>query len=100
MSTVDTDLQYTINHIFLPPRLPQKDDDNVKNNVALSKRVLAALQALQAYVPEQQNLEWAPYIQMVKNIIELRDEAGYLMPQAIERRLGEMSDGGMGASSH
>lgn len=43
-------LNYIINHVFLPLKLPQKDDDDVAKGAALVKEILTTLQLLQAHI--------------------------------------------------
>lgn len=89
------DLNYIINHVFLPPKLPQKDDSNDTKSAALIGQVLAALRSFQAYVPEHERPEWIGCTKMVGSMLELRDHVGGLMAEKLQITLREMMSGGM-----
>ena len=88
------DLNYIIDHVFLPLKLPQKDDDDATKGAALVKEVLKALQLLQAHIPTQERSEWIPCIKMVGNMLQTRDHFGELLVEKVETTLREMVDGG------
>ena len=88
------DLDYIIDHVFLPSKLPQKDDSNTTKGASLVEEVLAALRLLQAHVPKQARLEWVPCIKMVGNMLELRDHFGGLVANNVGTALRGMIDGG------
>ncbi len=88
------ELNYIINHVFLPPKLPQNNDNDVTKSAALIEKVLAALRCLQAHIPEQERSEWTTCIEMVGNMLELRDHFGGLVAEKVETKLGKMVDGG------
>ena len=52
-----TDLSYIVDHVFLPSKLPQKDDSNVTKSAPLANKVLTALSLFQAQVPTQERSE-------------------------------------------
>ncbi len=54
---MDEDLDFIINHVFLPPKLPQKDDSDDTKNVYLLVKLREALESFQAHIPEQQRLD-------------------------------------------
>lgn len=91
---MSTDLEYLINHVFLPPKRPQKDDSRFEADVHLIEELLAALKEFQAHLLEQQRAEWGPCIKMLSNMLELRDHFGGLVPQKLERKLRGVIDGG------
>jgi len=45
-------LQYLINHVFLPPKLPQSDDAHIESEHALVQSLLDSLQDFGVLVPE------------------------------------------------
>lgn len=91
---MDEELDYIINHVFLPPKLPHQDDSSVENTNALIEMVLAATELLQDHLPEQEHSEWIPCIKMMRNMLELKDECGKLIAEKVETALKEMSHGG------
>ena len=87
-------LNYIIDHVFLPLKLPQKDDDNVAKGAALVKEILTALQLLQAHIPTKERSEWIPCIKMVVNMLQTRGQFGELLVEEVEMTLRGMVDGG------
>ena len=87
-------LDYIINHVFLPPKLPQKDDSDATKDSSLVEELLVALKSFQAHIPEQQRLEWIPCIKMVRNMLQIRDHFGGLVAEEVETTLRDMVDGG------
>ena len=87
-------LDYIINHVFLPPKLPQKDDSDATKGTSLAEELLVALKSFQAHIPEQHRLEWIPCIEMVRNMLQTRDHFGGLVAEEVETTLRDMVDGG------
>lgn len=96
----DTSIDYIIRHVFLPPGLPQKDDENVEKGTCLIEAVLAALILFQQeHVSEQEEkeerAEWSACIKMVENMLELRNQyGGGLAADRLSEKLSGMTDGG------
>lgn len=88
------DLNYIIDHVFLPSKLPQKDDSDARKSASLIDELLAALRSLQAHIPKQERSEWIPCIKMVGNMLELRDHLGGLVAEKVQITLKEMMDRG------
>lgn len=59
------DLNYIVDHVFLPSKIPQKDDSSATKDASWAEEVLIALMLLQAHIPTQERSEWIPCIQMV-----------------------------------
>ena len=91
---MNEELNYIVNHVFLPLRLPQKDDSNVRKDALLTEEVLAALRLLQAHIPTQERSEWIPCIKMVGNMLQIRDHFGALVAEKVQITLKGMVDGG------
>ena len=93
-----TPLYYVINHVFLPPRLPQNsDNDNAsshENDLALKTCLLAALKSYQLYVAERDCSLWLPCIKMIETMIDLRSDRGVLLADQLEKAIGSMECGG------
>ena len=87
-------LDYIINHVILPPKLPQKDDSDATKDSSLVEELLVALKSFQAHIPEQQRLEWIPCIKMVRNMLQIGDHFGGLVAEEVETTLRDMVDGG------
>ena len=87
-------MDYIINHVFLPPKLPQKDDSDTRKSASLIDELLAALRSLQPHISEQERLEWTPCIKMVGKMLELRDHLGGLVAEKVQITLKKMMDRG------
>ena len=89
------ELNYIINHVFLPPHLPQEDDSGVEESNSLIEMVLAASKLLQDHSSEREHSEWIPCIKMICNMLELKDKSGNLIAKKVKIALMNMLDGGM-----
>ena len=87
-------LKYIIAHVFLPPKLPQKDDDDNGKSAALIKALLASLRSLQSSMPTQNRAEWLPCIKMLGAMLELRDHSGGLVAENVQTAIRGMTDKG------
>lgn len=87
-------LNYIIDHVFLPSKLPQKDDSNATKGASLAEEVLTALRLLQDHISTQECSEWIPCIKMVNNMLQVRDHYGGLVARKVEITLRGMVDGG------
>ncbi|MCJ1392993.1 hypothetical protein MMC18_005865 [Xylographa bjoerkii] len=90
---MSNDLSYIINHVFLPSKLPQKDDSDAAKDELLMKQVLAALESLQHRIPKTENPRWNPCIKMVHTMLTLRGHSGGLIADRLKEALGEMLNG-------
>ncbi|KAK7027539.1 hypothetical protein VNI00_015173 [Paramarasmius palmivorus] len=59
-------LRYTINHIFLPYKLPQESDSAGEKDHIISKIVFDAIKAFRGQLQTDETLKWAAVIQMVR----------------------------------
>ena len=94
------DLIYVINHVFLPPKLPQEDDSDDTKTITFIEQILAALRSFQAHVPEQERPEWIACVKMVGNTLELRDHFGGLDVEKLQRTLRKMISGGTNSTCY
>ena len=87
-------LYHIVNHVFLPPKLPQKDDSDTTKSTSLIEELLTALRLFQAHILKQERSEWIPCIKMVSGMLELRNPFGGLVTEKVESALRTMMDGG------
>lgn len=83
-------LEYMINHVFLPPQLPQDDDSGSTDDIPLLQEVGAALDAFQSYLPMQQHQKLDTCARMVKTVLKLRDSGSGLDREKLGKCLEEM----------
>lgn len=87
-------LSYLIDHIFLPPKLPQKDDWHHEKDLVLLAQCEAALSAYQVHLQDGHE-RWEMCTSMVRNMIEVRDNSRDMSPKRIGEKLLKMSIKGM-----
>ncbi len=88
-------LEYIITHVFLPPKLPQEDDSDSKQDSALIEECRAALSSFQARLPDQERWRWVAPIMMLSKMLDLRNPCGHMLSQRVELSLGAMEAQGM-----
>ncbi|ORY67517.1 uncharacterized protein BCR38DRAFT_407490 [Pseudomassariella vexata] len=81
---------YQVHHIFLPPKLPQKDDFDASHEQELLKNVLSAMETFKGYIDHSPNFEAA--IGMVRTMIRSR-QGGFLSTEFVNSVLLNMKDG-------
>ena len=64
------DILYTLNHVFLPPKLPQEDDTRADRDVALCRFVYYASQEFTDFLSQTQQQQWSIVHQMLKTLLE------------------------------
>ncbi len=91
------DLSYIINHVFLPPKLPQQDDSKYCEDFALGKQCETALWKFRDFLPAQQHWKWATCTKMMRNLLALRDPCEGVMLGEVEvgSSFAEMDRNGM-----
>jgi hypothetical protein len=62
------DLRYVLNHVFLPPKLPQEDDHNVDHDVVLCR--LAYKASLEFGTRLSPQRKWSTVTKMLENLLE------------------------------
>jgi len=87
-------LIYQINHVFLPPDLPQEDDKNESHEKALLETVCLGLKLFREYFPTNQRYKLDHCIRMVDNMICIRDRNGFLDPIILDDKIENLSDYG------
>ena len=91
---MDSNLPYIINHVFLPPKLPQKDDSSPSRDAALAETLLEGLKAFHDLLPTQQQPQWSPLIRMIYQVLSMRDSQGGMATECVGDALEAMIDGG------
>jgi hypothetical protein len=67
-STVHSSLEYIINHVFCPLKLPQGNDHSLENDLALSQAVVDAALAFNDHVSDDNQLLWESSVKMLRNL--------------------------------
>ncbi|OAX34983.1 hypothetical protein K503DRAFT_868567, partial [Rhizopogon vinicolor AM-OR11-026] len=61
-------LEYIINHVFCPLKLPQGNDHSLENDVALSQAVVDAALTFNDQLPSNEQLLWMSSLKMLRNL--------------------------------
>ncbi|KAH7400360.1 hypothetical protein BKA64DRAFT_574675 [Cadophora sp. MPI-SDFR-AT-0126] len=85
------DLIYIINHVFLPPKLHQQDDDEGRENEALLSGCMKAWDLFQPHIPMEERSNWAACSGMLRRMREMRNSSGTIIPNRVEDMLTSMS---------
>ncbi|CZS92555.1 uncharacterized protein RAG0_03169 [Rhynchosporium agropyri] len=79
-----------IYHVFLPPKLPQKDDYTPLRDSALTDMILYSLQKFNNVLCQNDNLDHV--ISMVENFRAVHDQYGHVTQTRLEDTLAALSD--------
>ncbi|KAL2068505.1 hypothetical protein VTL71DRAFT_14842 [Oculimacula yallundae] len=92
MSTTGS-LLYIIDHVFLPLKLPQKDDSDYAKDFALGKQCQAALMDFRKLLPTpaQQHWKWTSSTKMLCHLLALRDASDGAILGNISNSIAEMN---------
>ena len=91
---MDPILTFIINHVFLPPQLPQDDDHSPQNLVALIRKCLNSLTLFQSVLPLEEQSSWDPIVKLVNNLLLSRDDTSRLSAKRLESLMATMNNGG------
>uniref|UniRef100_A0A0W0G780 ubiquitinyl hydrolase 1 n=1 Tax=Moniliophthora roreri TaxID=221103 RepID=A0A0W0G780_MONRR len=65
-------LRYAINHVFLPPKLPQEFDQTGEKDHVISKIVFDSLKVFRGHLPTEETLKWTSTGNMIENYRNLQ----------------------------
>ena len=71
-------VKYMIDHVFLPPKLPQMDDFNPMREDALLRALLDALKTFIIHVGPQYHHAIKSVDSMIENLRNILDEKGFV----------------------
>ncbi|KAF8154797.1 hypothetical protein B0H34DRAFT_799544 [Crassisporium funariophilum] len=85
------DLLYILNHVFLPPKLPQEDDNDADHDIILCQAVCDASANFVPYLPECQQGQWSAVTRMVNNLLKITQvrEKKILVANILELKVGD-----------
>ncbi|KAG1740597.1 hypothetical protein EDB19DRAFT_1828418 [Suillus lakei] len=90
-STDQSGLEYIINHVFLPLKLPQGSDHSLENDLALAQVVVEAALAFSDQLPSDKQLLWMSSLKMLQN---LRDSVRFsaMSAKEVESQINAMDN--------
>ena len=86
-------LLYAVHHVFLPPQLPQEDDQTADRDRFLCELISQSIVAYQRRLPDSQKSQWDPILRMVDNLTSSQ-ASDVLSAETIERQISHMRAGG------
>ena len=86
-------LLYAVHHVFLPPQLPQANDQTVNRDRSLCEHVRQSIVAYKRRLPDSQKSQWDPVLRMVDNLSGSQ-ASDVLSPETIESQMSHMRAGG------
>lgn len=89
-----SNLRYIINHVFLLPKLPQKDDSGPDKDSSLLVACEEAIDSFKSHFYNEELRKLLVCKKMMRDMLKLRSPSGDLVPEEIERILEAMNDGG------
>ncbi|KAG5729437.1 hypothetical protein E4T56_gene6157, partial [Termitomyces sp. T112] len=84
-------LDYILNHVFLPPRLPQSDDSSMENDLAICDLVIRNAQVFSTSLSSDV-LCWGPIIRMLINLESIYSVTS-LDKQALKGLVSRLTNG-------
>ena len=90
-----SNLQYLINHVFLPPKLPQKDDSSFENDISLLNACEEAIDRFIDHLQDSKRERLLVCQKIVQSMLKLREPSGDLSSKEIDEALEIMDDGSM-----
>src|SRR5258708_4844951 len=98
-STDQSGLEYIINHVFLPLKLPQGSDHSLENDLALAQVVVEAALAFSDQLPSDKQLLWMSSLKMLQN---LRDSVRFsaMSAREVESQINAMDNKGPSLPFH
>lgn len=87
-----SEVEFFVNHLFLPPQLPHQDDTNDDLDEALLRLVTVALAAFRADVPSHQRAAVDRVISSIQWLAGLRDGKEAVSEAKLLEALEKLSD--------
>lgn len=85
---------YSINHVFLPPELPQEDDSSEFCELLLTEDVRIALQGFRALLADQPGVEPLDRCSdLVQRMQRIRGEHGHLAGEVLDTEMEKLGHG-------
>ncbi|KAL2132090.1 hypothetical protein VTI74DRAFT_4243 [Chaetomium olivicolor] len=87
-------LKYAINHVFLPPRIPQEDDTDLKEEHNLISSLLVSTEKFSMQCPATEAQPLGPVIRMLQRLLKVKPGLGSSEKKASMREvIHELKDG-------
>ncbi|KAG6852605.1 hypothetical protein C0991_010564, partial [Blastosporella zonata] len=84
-------LDYLVNHLFLPAKLPQRDDASIENDLAICDFVIRTAQVFESTLSTNTFL-WGPIIRMLVNLLPVYS-TGSLDKKDLQKLIAQLTQG-------
>lgn len=91
-------LSYLFHHVFLPPKLPQKDDYNSSYENSLLDHVIDTLKRFKALAPSHHHEVLAEVITMITRLREICGSYGEVSERRLKKALQKLDTEGKASS--
>jgi hypothetical protein len=91
---MERNLEYIVNHVFLPPKLPPREDSSREKSIDLTSAVLDALNGFESTQPLSERPIWARMMRMIQSLQDSGSGKGSMSPEKINNMLMTLVDGG------
>ena len=91
---MERNLEYIVNHVFLPPKLPRCEDSSREKSIDLTSAVLDALHCFESIQPLSETPIWARMMRMIQSLQDSAPDEGSMSPEKISNMLMTAVDGG------
>lgn len=85
------DLEYLLNHVFLPPKLPQEDDADAERDAVLCRLVYNCSSNFCTYLSQHQQENWSTVINMLEALDKI---TGAFDKGVVAKEISNLNDGG------
>jgi hypothetical protein len=87
-------LTYMIHHVFLPPKLPNKDDFNAEYDTILLDTTISSLLKFKGFIKQDQAVIVDCVIAMITNLRAVRDSNGAVSEEKLADALRDLDKKG------
>ena len=91
---MERNLQYIVDHVFLPPKLPRKDDSSWERCKDLTIAVLDALREFGSLQPLLEQPKWASMARMIQRLQDSTASESVMSPHKVDKMLLDLNQGG------
>lgn len=91
---MERNLQYIVDHVFLPPKLPREEDSSWERCFDLTATVLDALNAFGLEQPQSEQPVWATVARMIQSLQDSASDEGTMSAETIGNLLMALLYGG------
>ncbi|KAI6313641.1 hypothetical protein MCOR30_010221 [Pyricularia oryzae] len=92
MLVTNTAFTYMVNHVFLPPKLPEGDDWEASHSKALQSNIMACIEKFATYVTLGNRALMRSAASMIRRMTQAQNEHGYIHCDKLEQVLDEIGE--------